>query len=275
MRELRARFAQDQTNHANEREAMKRELREAQKREITALRSEFKAAQEALRQQFAESNGAQQRENAAQTEEIAGFRSQQEKFLQELANFKQQFVQLNNAQSSCDKKIKDLNGQVTAKIGNLAQDLGNLKEKLMQLKNAQSSSDKKITDFVSQLAQAQQNVENLRKQFLDDRLKFPFDADPLGGLISQRPRRGCCQDHRDEHLLKLHPSKCRRSRDQFGVLLGEQTGPVDLLRHQGAQDRANSLHDPDVLRRPECLSPEELGGRGLRRRRLVDGNRPT
>jgi septal ring factor EnvC (AmiA/AmiB activator) len=49
-----------------------------------------KSAQEALRQQLAEANGVQQRENAARTEEIAGLQRQQEKIAQRLGNLKQQ-----------------------------------------------------------------------------------------------------------------------------------------------------------------------------------------
>jgi hypothetical protein len=48
-----------------------------------------------------------------------------------------------------------------------------------------------------------------------------------------------------------------------------------LLELQGAQDRANALHDPDVQLREEWQSPEHLGGRGLGRQGLVGGNRPA
>jgi hypothetical protein len=105
MGEIRAQLAQEQMNDLREWEAMKREmteLREAQKREIAALRGEFtegdsglreklaivKEAQKILRQQLAESNGAQQRENAAHTDEIAGLRGQSETFAEKLGNLK-------------------------------------------------------------------------------------------------------------------------------------------------------------------------------------------
>jgi hypothetical protein len=50
---------------------------------------------------------------------------------------------------------------------------------------------------------------------------------------------------------------------------------VDLLGLQGAQARVNTLEDPDAQRWAELGQPEELGGRGLGRRGLVDGNRPA
>jgi hypothetical protein len=97
MGELRPQLVQALTNHAKEWEALKQEmaeLREAQKREIAALCGEFterdssmhkelvivKEAQQSLRQQLVDSNGAQERENAAQIEEIAGLQRQQETF---------------------------------------------------------------------------------------------------------------------------------------------------------------------------------------------------
>jgi hypothetical protein len=149
MCELRAQFVQELMNHVREREAMKREmaeLREAQKREIAALRGEImerdgglgeqlaivQKVQKALRQQLADSNGVQPRENAARMEAIGGLRNQQEKIAQELGNLKRQLVQLDDAQSRSDKQIDELNGQVTPKIENLAQDLGNLKQQLTQ-----------------------------------------------------------------------------------------------------------------------------------------------
>jgi hypothetical protein len=41
-----------------------------------------------------------------------------------------------------------------------------------------------MAEFGAQLAQTQQEADNLRKVFLDDRMKFPFTSDPLGGLVS-------------------------------------------------------------------------------------------
>jgi hypothetical protein len=61
----------------------------------------------------------------------------------------------------------------------------------------------------------------------------------------------------------------------FGVLFVEPIGPVNLLGFQGAQARANALHDPDLPRRSESQSPEELGGRGLGWRGVADGNQPA
>jgi hypothetical protein len=76
MGEFRAQFAQEQTNHAREREAMKREiaeLREAQKREIAALRGEFMEQLSGLREQPGNVNEAQER---VKSEENVGFRGQ-------------------------------------------------------------------------------------------------------------------------------------------------------------------------------------------------------
>jgi hypothetical protein len=50
---------------------------------------------------------------------------------------------------------------------------------------------------------------------------------------------------------------------------------VDFLGFKDPQDRANALHDPDVQQWLGQVAPEELRGRGLGRRRLVDGNRPA
>jgi hypothetical protein len=99
--ELRAQFAQEQTNHVRERESMKLEmveLQEAQKREIAAVHDEVtewgrvlreqltivKSAQEVLRQQLAESNSLQQRGNAARTEGIAALQSNNEQLRRSL-----------------------------------------------------------------------------------------------------------------------------------------------------------------------------------------------
>jgi hypothetical protein len=77
MGELRAQFAQEQTNQARE-QAMA-ELREAQKREIAALRGEFMEQLSDLREQLAIVKEAQER---AKSEETAGLRGQQERFAQ-------------------------------------------------------------------------------------------------------------------------------------------------------------------------------------------------
>jgi chromosome segregation ATPase len=119
------------TNHARELEALKPEitdLREAQQREIAALRGEFTErdsdlrqklavvmeAHGALRQQHAESSGAQQQENAAGTEEIAEIRRQLEPIAQGLGNMKQQ-----PGQSSSENQIGDLAAQLGMPIKRL------------------------------------------------------------------------------------------------------------------------------------------------------------
>jgi phage host-nuclease inhibitor protein Gam len=155
---LRVEFAQEQTNHAQKQEAMKREIAD-----------------------LGQGNSDQQRENAGRLEEIAGLRRQQETFAQDIENLKQQIVELSRAQSNSDKKIGDLNGQMAPKIANLAQDLGDLKQQIVELGGAQSNSDKKIGDLGTQLAQRKQEVDKIWEHLR--RKKIPLTSEPLGGAL--------------------------------------------------------------------------------------------
>jgi hypothetical protein len=107
-----------------------------------------------LRQQNAEVKGAQQWENAAGMEEIAGLRRQEEKFLQS-----------DKARTGYMDRLRKRKSESQVRF---PQNVADLQQQFTQLSGAQSSSDEAVGE--------------LRRMVLP-RKKFPFTSEPLGGLI--------------------------------------------------------------------------------------------
>jgi hypothetical protein len=121
-------------NHERAREALKRQLAEANSaRESDA--AGLRGHQEKFAQELAKVHEEYAQSNKAHAEDMEAFRKQQREsqalFVHDVAHLKQQLAQMSAAQSSSDKKLADLNGQVAPCVTRLEQEAGNLKQRFM------------------------------------------------------------------------------------------------------------------------------------------------